>query len=54
MTGGKALLQDAPMPATDMRETPREHPKAQQLLGYAPKTSVRDGVARLCEWYRRR
>jgi UDP-glucuronate 4-epimerase len=54
MTGGKALLQDTPMPATDMRETHASIQKAQRLLGYAPKTSVRDGVARLCEWYRRR
>jgi UDP-glucuronate 4-epimerase len=53
LTGGKALLRDAEMPASDVRQTHASIEKAQRLLGYSPQTSVREGVARLCEWYRR-
>jgi UDP-glucuronate 4-epimerase len=53
-TGGKARLCDAAMPATDLRQTHASIEKAQRLLGYAPLTSVREGVAGLCDWYRRK
>jgi UDP-glucuronate 4-epimerase len=51
-TGGKAVLQDAPMPASDMQQTHASIEKAQRLLGYAPQTSIRQGVQALVEWYR--
>ena len=54
LTGKKAVLQNAPMPAADMKETSASIEKARRLLGYAPRTSVRDGVGRVWEWYRGR
>ena len=50
--GRKAVVQNAPMPATDMRQTFASIDKARRLLGYAPTTSVREGVAKLHAWYR--
>jgi UDP-glucuronate 4-epimerase len=54
LTGKTALLQDAAMPAADMKQTCASIDKAQRLLGYAPEVSVGDGVARLWDWYRGR
>jgi UDP-glucuronate 4-epimerase len=54
LTGKKAVLQSAAMPAADMKQTFASIEKARRLLGYAPKTSVREGVARLWEWYQGR
>lgn len=51
LTGKKAVLQNAAMPAADMKQTFASIEKAQRLLGYAPTTSVREGVARLWKWY---
>jgi UDP-glucuronate 4-epimerase len=53
LTGRKAVLQDGAMPAADVKQTFASIEKARRLLGYAPKTSVREGVARLWDWYRR-
>jgi UDP-glucuronate 4-epimerase len=52
LAGRKAVLRDEPMPAADMRTNFANVDKARRLLGYEPKTSVRDGVARLWDWYR--
>jgi UDP-glucuronate 4-epimerase len=54
LTGKNAVLQAAAMPAADMKQTFASIEKARELLGYAPKTSVREGVARLWGWYRGR
>jgi UDP-glucuronate 4-epimerase len=54
LAGRKALLHDAPMPAADVRQTFANIDKAHCLLGYAPKVSVREGVARLWAWYQQR
>jgi UDP-glucuronate 4-epimerase len=51
LTGKQAMLEDKPMPAADVRQTFADIGKARRLLGYAPKTSVREGVASLWAWY---
>lgn len=51
MTGRKAALVPAPMPDTDIAYTHADISKARRLLGYAPKTSVREGVAAFWKWY---
>jgi hypothetical protein len=47
LTGKKAVTQDGAMPAADVKQRLR----ASRML---PKTSVREGVARLWDWYRTR
>lgn len=53
LTGRRAHLTPAPMPDTDIPYTFADISKARSLLGYDPKTSVHEGVARLWEWYDR-
>jgi UDP-glucuronate 4-epimerase len=52
LAGRKAVLHDEPMPAADMRQNFASVDKARRLLGYEPSISVREGVARLWDWYR--
>ncbi len=52
--GGKAKLSNEPMPAADVTYTFADIAKARRLLGYAPQTSVREGVQALWQWYRGR
>jgi UDP-glucuronate 4-epimerase len=47
----KAALVPAPMPDTDIAYTHADISKARRLLGYAPTTSVREGVAAFWKWY---
>lgn len=51
--GRKARLRDTPMPVGDIWRTHADVSKAAQLLGYNPKISVAEGVARFVEWYDR-
>ncbi|HEX2675882.1 MAG TPA: NAD-dependent epimerase/dehydratase family protein, partial [Polyangiales bacterium] len=51
LTGGKASTNDEPMPAADVSFTYADIGKARKLLGYAPQTSVDDGVRELWKWY---
>jgi UDP-glucuronate 4-epimerase len=51
LAGRKANLVPAPMPDTDITATHAKIDKARTLLGYAPKISVQDGVARFWAWY---
>jgi UDP-glucuronate 4-epimerase len=53
LAGAKANLVDEPMMAADVKYTYADISKAQKLLGYEPKVSVRDGVAQFWEWYRK-
>jgi UDP-glucuronate 4-epimerase len=39
------------MPSADVTYTFASIDKARRLLGYAPKTSVREGVRRFHEWF---
>lgn len=48
--GKSANLQDAPMPKGDVLATHADITKARNLLGYVPKISVEEGVARYIEW----
>jgi UDP-glucuronate 4-epimerase len=51
--GAKANLVDAPMMDADVKYTYADIRKAQNLIAYAPRVSVRDGVRRFWEWYRK-
>ena len=51
ITGHPALVEAVPLPATDPPITYADTSKAQQLLGYAPTTSVEQGLVRFWEWY---
>jgi len=51
LAGKNAVLKHEPMPAADVKQTFANIDKARQLLGYAPQTSVREGVAQLWAWY---
>jgi UDP-glucuronate 4-epimerase len=53
LTGKRARLSTQPMPPADVAYTYANIEKAHELLGYAPKVSVAEGVRRLYEWYRR-
>ena len=50
--GAKARIEQHPMHAADVMATWADVGKAQRLLGWEPRVSLKEGVARLCEWYR--
>lgn len=51
LSGARAHLRNAPKPSADARHTCAEIGKARSLLGYAPATSLRDGLQKLWQWY---
>ena len=51
LAGRKSKLTPAPMPDTDIPYTFADISKARRLLGYAPATSVAEGVRHLWQWY---
>ncbi len=51
LAGKRPNWVSAPMPAADVPMTFANIDKARRLLGYAPKTSMRDGVAEFYKWY---
>lgn len=51
ITGKHARIESHPMPATDVFTTYADISKAKQLLGYSPKTSIREGLERYVAWY---
>jgi UDP-glucuronate 4-epimerase len=53
LAGGKARLRPAPKLAADVVRTYADIGKARSLLGYSPRISVEEGVARFWEWYRK-
>jgi len=53
LIGRKAKVEVQPKPSTDVQATHADIGKAKQLLGYAPKVSVKEGVERLWTWYQR-
>jgi len=53
LAGAKAKLVDEPMMAADVKYTYADIEKARRLLGYDPKVSVRDGVNRFWQWYKK-
>jgi UDP-glucuronate 4-epimerase len=52
LAGKKADLATGPMPKADISYTYADVTKARSLLGYDPRVSVKEGVARFWEWYR--
>ncbi len=54
MTGRKATFVPAPLPDTDVPSTHADISKARRLLGYQPRISVPEGVARFWQWYQGR
>jgi UDP-glucuronate 4-epimerase len=51
LAGRKAHLLPAPMVEADVSYTYADISKAHKLLGYTPRTSVREGVERFWQWY---
>lgn len=51
LAGKKANTIPTPKPAADVQYTYANTSKAQRLLGYAPKVSVREGVKAFWDWY---
>lgn len=50
--GKKARQHFMPMQAGDVRETVADWSKARRYLGFAPKTSIREGIAEFVRWFR--
>ncbi|MDR4493208.1 MAG: SDR family NAD(P)-dependent oxidoreductase [Nitrospirales bacterium] len=53
LAGRKAHLVPAPMLDADIAYTFADISKTRELLGYAPRVSVPEGVARFWEWYQK-
>lgn len=51
VTGKELIIQQLPPQPGDVYITNADISKARKLLDYDPKTTFRDGMARLCEWY---
>jgi len=49
--GKRSSLIDRPMPAADIEYTYASVERAKELLGYAPKVTVEDGVLQFWRWY---
>ena len=47
--GNKEFL---PMQPGDVRASSADISKAQKMLGYEPKTMIKDGIPKFVEWYR--
>jgi UDP-glucuronate 4-epimerase len=52
VTGRELRIEQLPPQPGDVDVTNADISKARELLDYDPKTSFRDGMATLCEWYR--
>lgn len=50
--GKTAKIEELPMQAGDVEMTYADITKAQKLLGYQPKTSLDEGIAKLIKWYK--
>jgi UDP-glucuronate 4-epimerase len=53
LVGRKAKTISAPLPASEPPLTCADISKARHLLGYAPTTSVEEGMQKFIQWYRR-
>lgn len=49
--GKKAIIDRRPALLADMRDTRADISKAKRVLGWEPKTSLEDGLARTLEWH---
>lgn len=50
--GKKAVIERLPAQPGDVPQTYADIGKARRLLGYAPRTDIRDGIAKFVAWYR--
>jgi nucleoside-diphosphate-sugar epimerase len=50
LSGRRASVAHAPASAGDVRHTGADATRAQQLLGYAPRCGLEDGLARMRAW----
>ncbi|MEN9936080.1 MAG: hypothetical protein RLZZ387_2659 [Chloroflexota bacterium] len=53
VTGLRALIEPRPLPPADPPTTYADVGKARRVLGFDPRTSVEQGLARFWEWYQR-
>lgn len=53
LTGRRALTRDAPAPPSEPPITYCDNTRARELLNFAPRVSLREGLGRTWEWYRR-
>ncbi len=51
-TGKKALLSPEPMQPGDVKDTFADISAIERDLGFAPRTTVDEGIPRFVEWYR--
>ncbi len=51
-TGKTPIIEEQPLQPGDVEVTYADISKARNLLGYAPKTSMDEGIARFVDWYR--
>lgn len=51
-TGRKAIIRRCPEQPGDMAATSADICKARDLLGYAPQTSIDEGIVKFVEWYK--
>jgi UDP-glucuronate 4-epimerase len=51
LTGRSARIETAPMPLTEVPITYCDNTRARELLGFAPRIGIEDGLARTWAWY---
>jgi UDP-glucuronate 4-epimerase len=51
--GRKAIVELAPMQPGDVKDTYADIEASRRDLGFAPKTTIREGIPKFIEWYRR-
>lgn len=54
LTGRQAVTNVVPAPLSEAKITYCDNTRARDLLDFAPKTGIRDGLARTWQWYRER
>jgi UDP-glucuronate 4-epimerase len=50
--GKPVTIRELPFPPSDMETTFADITKAREVLGYAPKTTMHEGLSRFADWYR--
>jgi UDP-glucuronate decarboxylase len=51
LTGSKSKIVSAPLPSDDPRQRQPDISKAQEILGWAPKTALRDGLVKVIAYF---
>jgi UDP-glucuronate 4-epimerase len=50
--GKKAIIEPAPMQPGDVKDTYADIATSRRDLGFAPKTTIREGIPKFVAWYR--